>query len=510
MRLPSRRLASALGHPDKSTLAARRREIEDAFQHAWGGYARHCLGHDSLHPVSNTCGDDHGGWGAIAFDALSTAIVFQKEHVVEQILAHIATVDWSVVVGGTSVQLVEVTNRHLASMLSAWDLLSGPFAHIAPQEDLRESLYQQMVELGAVLSCGFSTPTGIPRNWVDPTLCTTDSAYSNTIAGAGSLVLEFARLSDITGHRMYVELMRKAEQHLLNPGPVKYEPWPGLLGTNVRIVDGQLVDRKGSWGAMSDSFYEYLLKAYIYDNQAYTDHLERWMQAASSTIRHIASHPYGRPEWTMLPYWEAGKLVHAMDAASWFSGGNFILGGTVTGNQTLVDFGLSIADAAGAVYATTATGLGGEFVVWTDDCSAAYVEEYELAHCNGNNSFQISNPEYRLRPEVIETWYHAYRATKNIKYREWAWSAFRAVTTLCKTDSGFSAISDVNAADGGRMLDHMEHFAELFMYLWLIHVEDDNVLCGIVDGDAGAHQTWVLNTRAHPLMVNRRSGRARG
>ena len=57
-----------------------------------------------------------------------------------------------------------------------------------------------------------------------------------------------------------------------------------------------------------------------------------------------------------------------MESLSWFAGGNFILGGMVTDNRTLVDYGLSIADAAGAVYEMTTTGLGGEFVTWTTTC----------------------------------------------------------------------------------------------------------------------------------------------
>ena len=57
-----------------------------------------------------------------------------------------------------------------------------------------------------------------------------------------------------------------------------------------------------------------------------------------------------------------------MDALSWFAGGNFVLGGMVTDNQTLVDFGVAIADTGGAMYSMTATGLGGEFVWWTKTC----------------------------------------------------------------------------------------------------------------------------------------------
>ncbi|KAK4959838.1 hypothetical protein LTR10_002726 [Elasticomyces elasticus] len=461
------------------------------------------MGRDTFHPVSNTCDDDFGGWGATAIDALSTAIMFQNEDAVRRILEFIATVDFTKVTGGSSIQLFEVTIRHFGSILSAHDLLDGPFAHLVQEKDLRESLYRQMIELGNVLSCGYNTPSGIPRNWVNPTLCTTDDAHSNTIAGAGSLILEFARLSDITGHRVYVEHARRAEQYLIDPHPEKYVPWPGMLGTNVRVATGELIDDKGSWGSLADSFYEYLLKAYVYDSTAYAHYLERWKLAADSTIRYIASHPVGHPDWTFLPYWDGHKLFNAMDSLSWFAGGNFIYGGMITGNQTLVDFGLTIADTGGAMYEMTTTGLGGEFVVWTNDCNPGYLEDFRLEHCNASNSVQTTGKEFKLRPEVIESWYYAYRATQNPKYREWAWSAFQAIERVCKTESGYSAISDVDAVDGGKKLDQMESFvfAEVMKYIWLIHLEDDKAAFHVMDSRTGSSNKWVYNTEAHPFRV---------
>jgi len=162
-----------------------------------------------------------------------------------------------------------------------------------------------------------------------------------------------------------------------------------------------------------------------------------------------------------------------MDAPSWFAGGNFILGGMVTGNQTLVDFGVSIADTAGPLYQMTATGLGGELIVWTTDCSPSFRAKFDLNECNSSNSVQITGSEYKLRPEVFESWYYAYRATKNPKYRQWAWMAFQALNRVCKTESAYSAISDVNAENGGKKLDEMDSgfMAQVLKYTWLIHLD---------------------------------------
>ena len=235
-----------------SNQQVRRQAVAAAFQHAWDGYSRYCFGHDTLHPVTNTCEDDFGGWGATAIDSLPTAIIFGNEHVIIQILEFIAALDLKVVKGGTRIQVFEITIRHFAAMVSAWDLLDGPFSHMATNPDLRHALYAQMVTLGDILSCAFDSPSGIPREWVDPALCQSDNGTQNTIAGVGTVILEFARLSDITGDRKYVDLAEKAENYLLKPQPASGEPYPGLLGSFVSVETGQIIGSQGSWGALAD------------------------------------------------------------------------------------------------------------------------------------------------------------------------------------------------------------------------------------------------------------------
>lgn len=224
----------------------------EAFQHAWTGYSKHCFGHDTLRPVTNTCQDEFGGYGATAIDALPTAIIFRQEDTVLQILRLIADLDFRIVREGSKIQVFEVTIRHFAGMLSAWDLLNGPFTNLAKNAKLRQALYNQMVVLGDILSCAFNTPSGIPREWVDPLTGQTDKGSSNTVAGAGTTILEFAKLSDITGNKTYARLAERAEAYLLNPTPASYELYPGLVGSLISVRTGELVDSRGSWGGNAD------------------------------------------------------------------------------------------------------------------------------------------------------------------------------------------------------------------------------------------------------------------
>jgi mannosyl-oligosaccharide alpha-1,2-mannosidase len=80
---------------------------------------------------------------------------------------------------------------------------------------------------------------------------------------------------------------------LIDPYPLLAEPFPGLLGSFLSIDNSFFLDRKGSWGIWTDSFYEYLLKAYIYAPETYSKHLTRWKLAADLAIRYLAGHPYG-------------------------------------------------------------------------------------------------------------------------------------------------------------------------------------------------------------------------
>lgn len=334
---------------------------------------------------------------------------------------------------------------------------------------LQQSLYSQMVRLGDILSCAFNTPSGIPRNWLNPATCSTDEGSSNTLAGVGTTILECARLSEITGNEKYVTLARRAESDLLDPSPADIQPFPGLLGSFVSVSDGQFLSSKGGWGSLSDSYYEYLIKAYVYDNTKYAKFLERWKVAADSTMRLVSSMPFGRPDEVLIPFWEGQRLFNALDSLTWFAGGNYILGGMVTSNETLIDFGVKIANTAGALYQSTTSHLSPEWVHWTPDCSSDWGEE----PCNGTNSVRPADSSFRLRPEALETWYYAYRATGDAKYREWAWDMLLAINEICRTDKGFSAISDVTAPNGGEKLDQQESFifAELLKYLWLMHLE---------------------------------------
>lgn len=125
-------------------------------------------------------------------------------------------------------------------------------------------------------------------------------------------------------------------------------------------------------------------------------------------------------------------------------------------------------------YVQTATKIGPEQFRWLGENSPSNATVppgnetfYERA------GFYIDSADYVLRPEVIESYYYAYRATGDTKYQEWAWEAYLAINETCHVGSGYSAINDVNVPGGGGFMDFQESFwfAEVLKYSYLIHAE---------------------------------------
>ena len=298
LRLP------APGNPEYQSLALRDRAlrsrqsnsaveqeraaaVKDAFTFAWNGYFTTCKGQDELEPVTNTCSDPRNNWGASAVDALSTALVMESQPIVTDILDYIATIDYTTT--ATEVSLFETTIRYLGGMLSGYDLLKGPLSDLATNASAVDTLLTQSRSLADSLSFAFDTSTGIPSNNLYFINRTTDGSTTNGLATIGTLCLEWQRLSDLTGDPSYGDLAQKAETYLLNPMPAANEPFPGLVGSTVNISNGVFLDATGGWNGGDDSFYEYLIKMYVYDSSRYSNYSDRWIIAADSTIKYLTS-----------------------------------------------------------------------------------------------------------------------------------------------------------------------------------------------------------------------------
>lgn len=235
-------------------------------------------------------------------------------------------------------------------------------------------------------------------------------------------------------------------------------------------------------GALADSFYEYLLKAWIqsgeedvaarqmYDDAiaAITDDL---LKKSKSGLQYYAERKFERIE-------------QKMDHLACFAGGLLVLGAeTAKGAPEEVrekyrNIGAEVTNTCHESYIRSQTRLGPEAFRFTDEVEA--------------QATRVSEKYYILRPETVESYFYLWRLTKNPKYRDWAWDAAQAIEKHCKVEAGYSGIRDVYEKDGQKD-DVQQSFltAETLKYLYLIFSEDDLIPL----------DEWVFNTEAHPLPI---------
>jgi mannosyl-oligosaccharide alpha-1,2-mannosidase len=187
----------------------------------------------------------------------------------------------------------------------AYDLLKGPLKEYALDTAAVNSLLSQAKHLADNLKVAFDTPSGIPDNslFFDPKPRKAGS-QDNWLATIGTLVLEWTRLSDLTGDKVYGELTQKAENYMFHPKPEWAEPFPGMVGSRVFIANASFADATGSWNGGTDSYYEYLIKMWVYDPKRFSTYRDQWIKAADSSIKYLASHPSSRPDLTFLSYYD--------------------------------------------------------------------------------------------------------------------------------------------------------------------------------------------------------------
>ncbi|KAK6078011.1 glycosyl hydrolase family 47 [Seiridium cupressi] len=468
---PDAQLASVKTRGDARRAAA----IVDAFRFSWDSYERYAAPHDTLKPVARSFEDDRNGWGATAVDGLSTAIIMEEAGIVDKILRQIAATDFTVTAEPNQlISLFETTIRYLGGLISAYDLLSGSHRHLVKDPHLRNNLLVAATTLADRLSIAFDTPSGIPDDEItfNPQLRRFGN-IDNSITCVGTLVLEWTRLSDLTGNQTYAALAQKAQAHLIHPKTNQPFTLPGLVGTYVKLKNGYFGDYQAGWGGGSDSYYEYLIKMYAYDSVSFAEYGDSWIQAAESSMLYLASSPTTRPDLTFLGEMRGKTLIPTSSHLASVCGGSFILGGLLLQNQTFVDFGLKL--------------------------STSYYEKWQSFY--KESGFYHTNPEYILRPETIESLYYAYRATGDRKWQEWAWEAFESLDRMSRVEGGYTGLKSVmkTADDKTRQfIDKMESFwlAETLKYLYLIFAEDSDLQ---VRSDGKVK--YVLNTEAHPLLV---------
>eukprot|EP00501_MAST-03F_sp_TOSAG23-6_P000138 GSMAST32.ASY1.ANO1.141.1 assembled CDS len=173
-----------------------------------------------------------------------------------------------------NVSVFETTIRILGGLLSA-------HMYDCPECIYNDGLLLLAIDLADRLLPAFETSTGIPYGTVNLRhgIPKAETKIACT-AGAGSLLLEFAALTKLTGNSAYYNRAREAVKAI-----VSRKSKIGLVGKHINVETGVWTERVSSIGPNIDSFYEYLLKAYIYTQD---DELWEWfIDAYKAVNRHL-------------------------------------------------------------------------------------------------------------------------------------------------------------------------------------------------------------------------------
>ncbi|KAL3883745.1 hypothetical protein ACJMK2_029979 [Sinanodonta woodiana] len=455
------------GEPSDPDVKTKRDKVKEMMKHAWDSYVKYAWGANELRPISR---QGHSAsifgtmsLGATIIDAVDTLYIMGLEEEYKAARNWIATsLNFDI---PSELSVFETTIRFVGGLLSTYALTG-------------DAMYKEKAaSIADKLLPAFNTPTGIPQSMVN--LKTGSSRNWGWASGGcsilseiGSLHLEFVYLSNITGNPIYKEKVMKIRDTLQ-----QLEKPDGLYSNYINPRTGKWGQQHVAIGALGDSFYEYLLKAWLLSGK--TDTAARQMY--DEAVKAMEAKLIQKSKSGLVYFGElkSGRIEHKMDHLGCFCGGMLAMGAEGSDNKDkYLQLGADIANTCHESYIRAATHLGPEAFRFDGDTEAKSIRQNEKY--------------YILRPEVLETHFYMWRLTKEQKYRDWAWDAIQALEQHCRVESGYTGIRDVYQINGQQDDVQQSFFlAETLKYLYLIFSEDSLIPL----------DKWVLNTEAHPFPV---------
>ncbi|KAF9959922.1 hypothetical protein BGZ72_008430 [Mortierella alpina] len=453
-------------------IKQRQTVVREMIQHAWTGYVNYAALHDELKPVTAEKQDDLHGWGATLADSLDTLLLsgmieeyqaaktmFRNHARIHRWNQHSPHKDPFLREAGSSDETEDIrvtappqlSEENSGTSISFFDgvvrYLGGLLSVVECDEAKDSDVLNAAIELGDQLILAFQgTNPALPASRI----FANGSVSSNgillgkvSLAEVGTFQLEFRKLSQLSNIDKYRDIAQRNFDYLAQLNP----RFPGLYPAYFDPNAGVAHDYVASFGSLSDSFYEYLLKTFILTGD--DRFKELYISSVEAMHAHLISRPYKKPNPQL------------------------VLGVYDTATDTLVPKmdHLDMAAARGLMetcylsYRNSATGLGADEIAFLGT-ERSQGKEFEMPQPSG---FYALDPEYGLRPETIESLFVMYRVTGDAKYQDYAWSIAQAIEKNCKTKAGYSTLANVMDASEG-MTDRMPSYflGQTLKYLYLI------------------------------------------
>ena len=427
--------AFSKNEPSKIELA---RMVKKEFLHAWNAYKKYAWGHDALKPLTKSYRNWHRESLLMTpVDAFDTLVLMglnrEAKEAKELIFKNLSfSKDFYV-------KNFEITIRMLGGLISGYQLTKD------------ERFLKLAVDLGNRLLPAFDSPTKMPYVFVNLKTGATKGKVNNP-AEIGTLMIEFGTLTGLTKNPVYYQKAKKAVKELFNRGSKI-----GLVGTNIDVETGEWKNTTAHIGGMIDSYYEYLLKAWLLFKDK--DFKVMWEKSIHAVNKYLSDE-------TKNGLWYGHSDMNS-------------------GKRTETNFGALHA------FFPAVLALSGDlnrarrlqascFKMWQLHGIEPETIDY--------STMKVINPQYVLRPENIESAYYLYKYTKDKKFLKMGKTYFKSLIKYCKTESGYAHLKSVITKEKS---DNMESFflAETLKYLYLLFSPEKTL----------NFEKYIFNTEAHPI-----------
>jgi len=427
---------NASEHTDDMDQMAER--VRSEFEHAWAGYREYAWGHDALRPLARSFRDWYDrSLYMTPLDAFDTMLLMglddQAEDAKTLVLENL-TFDVDI-----HVQVFEITIRIFGGLITAY------------QMDGDRRFLDLATDLANRLLPAFDSKTGMPYGRVHLQTGSKEWQVSNP-AEIGTLMLEFGTLSRITGDPTYYDTAKKAVTAVFERRSAI-----GLVGTTIDVETGQWQDTRSHISGRIDSYYEYLLKAWLLFEDR--DFKAMWDASIAAVNRYLADDS---------------------EAGLWYGYADMNTGDRIATQFGALDAFYPAVLALGGDLERAERLMGSCFKMWT----LFDIEPEQLDY----TTMEVVDASYHLRPENIESAYYLYQLTDDKKYVDMGKQMFESIVAYARTETGYASLQSVVTKEKADAMDSF-FLAETLKYAYLLFAPAE-----ILD-----FHSVIFNTEAHPI-----------
>ncbi|EFA82442.1 glycoside hydrolase family 47 protein [Heterostelium album PN500] len=450
--------------------------VRNAMKFAWDRYVEFAWGDDELTPLQKK-GKNWFHLGLSIVDGMDTLYFMGLEEEFATAREWVATKLDHRKDTGEGLSVFEVTIRMLG-------------AYLAMYEQTGDQMFLEKAEdIGNILLMAFPSDSPFPKTYLNFAKGTAKipswSGNCLIMADVGTLFIEFTHLSKLTGKSVWAD---KAAA-ILDKLDAMPKTTKGLIPIYVRPDGSGPCGSTLSMGSMADSYYEYLLKMWLYTPETHPQHNQyRRMYLEAVEAMHETLYTVSPKGEGYLSIIYGRENSHTMEHLACMAGGMFALGvaANITQDDKLNKKHFEMAEQVTKTcvnsYFNSKSGLGPEQIYFDPRTG-----EQNIYGSHGKS-------EFILRPEAIESVFYMWRLTGDPKYQDWGWKMFEALEKHCRTPNGFVGIRDVNKPEGAKDDIQQSFFlAETIKYFYLLFADPS-----IIPLDK-----YVFNTEAHPIPIQR-------